>query len=136
VASGCGDNDKLVGLHPNPDQLYWALTLNHKGVTLSTDQSRPENYTLQLVATPRTINGDPIEGLGKPSFTSSDTNAVVVDSNGVITAKSVKAAPVMIVARLASDTDFNTNYDTAFVVVTAAADPPATFTVHPQRTTF
>jgi hypothetical protein len=132
----CGDKSDLTGTHRDPDQLFWALTLNYHGVTLSIDSTQPQYHTLQLVATPRTVTGEPIEGLGTATFTSSDTTAVVVDSTGLIRARKPKSAPVLIVARLSSPTDAITNYDTAYVVVTDTVNPPATFEMHPGRTTY
>jgi hypothetical protein len=132
----CGKRDDLTGVHNDPNHLYWSLTFNYHGVTLSTDTSEPQYHTLQLVATPRTVTGEPIEGLGMPTFTSSDTTAVVVDSTGLITARKPKAAPVLIVARLASAQDAVTNYDTAYVVVTAGVNPPTSFEISAGRTTY
>jgi plastocyanin len=60
----------------------------------------------------------------------------VVDSTGLITAKKAKAAPVLIVARLASAKDAMTNYDTAYVVVTSGVNPPASFEIAAGRSTY
>lgn len=136
AVAACGSDKELSGVDLNPDQLFWSLDFNYHGVTLSTDASRPEYNTLQLIAVPRTVNGDAIEGLGRPTFTSSDTTAVVVDSTGLITARKAKAAPVMIVARLASPEHQLTNYDTAYVVVTDDVNPPASFAISTGRTTY
>lgn len=136
TASACGGDQELTGPGPDVDNLFWALEFNYRGVTLSVDDSRPEYNTLQLVATPRTINGEVIEGLGMPTFTSSDTTTVIVDSTGLITAKKGRAAPVLIVARLVSTEHQITNYDTAYVVVTNTVTPPSTFAISAGRTTY
>jgi plastocyanin len=130
----CG-GDKIAGLVQDPPQLYWALTLEQKAITLSLDRSQPEYYTLQLVATPRTIDGTPITTLGKPTFTVSDTNFVQVDSNGVLTARRITTTPIRIVASLSSPQDQVTNTDTAFVTVTQDPATIASFTIQPDSTT-
>jgi hypothetical protein len=68
--------DKAAGL-------YWSLTVNHKALTLST--VAPHD-TVQLIATPRDANGNPIEGLGPITFTSDDTTKIVVGPTGLVRA--------------------------------------------------
>lgn len=138
LALACSGGERLAGLQKDPGELLWSLTMNEKAITLSTDQSKPEYYTFNLIATPRTLDGTPIAGLAAPKFTTSDTNFVKVDANGVITAKKVTptTTPVRIIATLSSLTDQVTVADTARVAVTATARPPATFTIRPDRTSF
>src|SRR5581483_1370022 len=71
-------------------------------------------------------------------FTTSDTNRVKVDANGVLTAKAVTSAnsPVRIIATLTAGRGPVTNTDTAFVVVTPDVRPIETFSIRPPRTAF
>ncbi len=67
----------------DPTQLYMRLTLNERAITLSV---APGYTTVQLVATPRDANGDPMAGLPAPTFSSSDTTVVRVTADGMVTA--------------------------------------------------
>ncbi|MCR4339461.1 MAG: hypothetical protein NUW01_06200 [Gemmatimonadaceae bacterium] len=105
---------------------YWALELNHRAATISTVAP---NQTIQLTATPRSVAGDPIAGLGAVTFTSGNPDVVHVDADGLVTAKGPTFG-VLVIAQLTATGI--THADTAMVQVTA--DPPrtlATFSIQP-----
>jgi plastocyanin len=136
--AACGGATELIGLTQNPDDIFWKLVLNQHAINLSTDQSRPEYHTFQLVATPLRLDGSVLEGAGTPTFTTSDTNRVKVDANGVLTAKAPTSpnSPVRIIASLSAGRGPVTNADTAFVVVTPDVRLIETFGIQPPRTSF
>jgi len=112
---------------PDPSQLFWALTLDHHAVNLST--TAPYD-TLQLTATPRTVTGDTLPDNGTVVYTSSDLSTVRVSQDGLVQA----VAPGTGVTLVASLTIGNlTRVDTTFVNVTANATPPVleSLSIHP-----
>ncbi len=102
----------------DPAQLYMALTFNHPAVTLST---KPGYNTMHLVATPYNVQGKSMSGLPAPTYISSDTSRVQVDSNGVVTVHET-GVDVRVIASLKVGSV--THYDTAFIDVTDLASPP------------
>src|SRR4051812_21430714 len=75
---GCGSDDALSAPAAVTDgaQLYMALTLDHRAITLSTV---PPYDTLRLTATPRNAAGAPLSLGDSITFTSSDPATVRVD---------------------------------------------------------
>ncbi len=138
--AACGDSDEMIGLEQDPQDLFWTLRLDQHAINLSLDQSRPEYYTYQLVATPLRLDGTPLELTDRDTvrFISSDTNRVRVSADGLLTAKAVTPAssPVRIIASLQTGRGPVTNADTAFVVVTPDVRPIVSFELAPARTTF
>lgn len=113
-----------------PTQLYMALTLDHRAITLSTDASQAEYHTLQLTATPRDALGDAMPNLPAPVFTSSDTGVVTVSADGLVTALAATQG-VKVIATLQAGPV--THVDTAVINVTTLAPPPplASVSIHP-----
>jgi plastocyanin len=107
---------------PNGDSLYWALTLNHHAVALST--VAPWD-TVRLVATPRNAEGAALAGLPEVTFRTSDTGTVSVSQDGLLTALAT-ATDVRVIASLT--VGGLTLEDTAVIEVTDAAPPPAPLT--------
>ncbi|HEX7086372.1 MAG TPA: hypothetical protein VF198_08405 [Vicinamibacterales bacterium] len=138
--AACGQSDETIGPVRDPQDLFWDLELNEHAINLSLDQSRPEYYTFQLVATPLRLDGSPLElGPGDTLiFTSSDTNRVRVSADGLVTAKAVTpgSRPVRILARMQAGRGPVTNVDSAFVTVTADVRPVASFDIEAARTTY
>ena len=134
----CSDGDDLLGLEPDPADLFWKLELNQHAVNLSIDQSRPEYYTYKLEATPLKLDGTTLEGDWTATFNTSDTNFVKVDSNGVLTAKKATAVnkAVRIIAIMSAGRGPVTNADTAYVVVTPDVRMIDSFSIQPARTSF
>lgn len=119
VASGCS-GDVAVAPPPATDiaQFYWALTLDHHAVTLST--AAPYD-TLRLTATPRNIDGEPLTGLPTPIFTSGNLERVQVSAEGVVQA----IAPGNQIPVIATLVQGNVVHaDTVLVSVTSIANPP------------
>jgi plastocyanin len=119
AASGCS-GDVAVAPPPATDvgQLFWSLTLDPHAVTIST--AAPFD-TMKIVATPRTIDGEPLSGLPTPIFTSGDLERVQVSAEGVVQA----IAPgneIKVVATLAQGNLVHA--DTVLVTVTSSANPP------------
>lgn len=119
AVSGCSDG---VAVAPPPAteiaQFYWALTFDHRVVTLST--VAPYD-TIALTATPRNIDGVPLSGLPTPTFTSTDLERVQVSPEGVVQA----IAPgnqIQVIATLAHGNVVHA--DTVLVTVTNTASPP------------
>lgn len=122
--------DAAVAPRPttNVSQMFWALTLDHHAVTLST--VAPYD-TIRLTATPRNVSGEPLTGLSAPTFTSLDLQHAQVDSTGLVHARKA-GATVLVVVRLA---DGNlVHVDTAVIKVTNVAVPPvlASLSIHPD----
>ncbi|MGH7514163.1 MAG: Ig-like domain-containing protein, partial [Gemmatimonadales bacterium] len=123
---GCRSDELQAPLNPEGASAYWALALDHQAITLSTAASYE---TIQLTATPRTVTGDPIGGLGAVTFTSSNAEAVQVDANGLVTALAPTFG-VIVIAKLKANGI--THADTATVVVTEGPPPTlASFSIHP-----
>lgn len=129
AAAGCG-GDPPVTPAPvqDPTTLYWQLTLNVRAAMLST--VAPHD-TVRIVATPRTISGTPIPGLGQPTYKSLDMDRAYVDSTGLVHVIGV-GDQVMVVASLEENNIFHA--DTLVLNITDDAAPPtlATFTIHPD----
>ncbi|HEX6536662.1 MAG TPA: hypothetical protein VF041_18895 [Gemmatimonadaceae bacterium] len=87
AAAGCSGDKPAAPFEPatgsDAAELYWNLTLNYQSFTLST--VAPHD-TIQLVATPRDAQGNPIQGLGPVTFTSDDTTTVTVSPTGLVRA--------------------------------------------------
>jgi hypothetical protein len=130
----------LLDIREDPTDLFWSLDLNENAINLSLDDSQPEYHTFQLVATPRTVDGQlfPIPDGERVLFESSDTNRVTVTADGLIRAKAVTPAnaQVRIVARLTTGRGPVSNADTAWVAVTQDVRPIASFSIQPLRTTY
>lgn len=137
-AAGCDSPAGFAGLTKDPQDIFWRLELNQHAINLATDQSRPEYYTYQLVATPRRLDGSAMQDIGTVTWTTSDTNRVKVDATGKLLAKATTptSTPVRIIATLTGGPGPVTNADTAFVAVTTTARAVATFALQPQRTTY
>ena len=104
---------------PSGEHLYWALTLNHHAVALSTVVPWD---TIRLMATPRNAEGAVLAGLSAATFRASDTGSVRVSSDGLVTALAT-ATEVRVIASLTAEG--LTLEDTALIDVSAAAPPPA-----------
>lgn len=116
---GCGGDDATAP-RPTTDgsRLYWALTLDHRAITLS---STAPYDTLRLAATPRNAAGQALPVVGAVTFTSSDLATVRVDPDGLLHA----VAPGTGVTVIAVLQEGNvTHQDTAVVNVTANPNPP------------
>ena len=87
AAVACSGDDRVAPFEPATGdaaaKLYWSLTVNYQSMTLST--VAPYD-TVQLIATPRDAEGNPVEGLGPISFTSDDTTKVSVSPTGLVRA--------------------------------------------------
>jgi plastocyanin len=108
--------------------MFWALTLNHRAVTLST--VAPYD-TIALVATPRDARGTPLEGLGTVTYTSSDPARVEVSADGHVRAHlSVQGVTVAAALTVGNVRHADT---VTFVVTDEPAPPtPAHLSIHPQ----
>lgn len=128
VVCGCS-GDAAVAPPPVTDvsQTYWALTLDHHAVTIST--VAPYD-TIRLTATPRNAAGEPLSGLPAPTFTSTDLERVQVDADGLVHARKVGSL-VKVVASLAQGNLVHA--DTVVITVTNTASPPvlAALSIHP-----
>ena len=128
LAAGCAP-DAAVAPSPriNDPNMYWALTLDHHAVTMST--VAPYD-TIRLTATPRTTDGTPIDTLPAPTFTSLDLERAEVSADGLVhvtgVGNKIPVVATLVVANLR-------HADTAFINVTALAAPPVldTFSIHP-----
>jgi len=136
LAVAACDSGGLAGLEQDPQDIFWKLQLDHNAINLSLDQSKPEYYTHQLVATPLRLDGTPFPTDDVPTFVSSDTNRVKVTPDGLITAVATTAAnnPVRVIATLTTGRGPVTNVDTAYVVVTAQPREVESFSIQPLRT--
>ena len=128
AAVGCAP-DAAVAPSPrvNDPNMYWALTLDHRAITMSTAALFD---TIRLTATPRTSDGTPIATLPAPTYTSLDLERAEVSADGLVhVIKSGNKIPV--VATLAVGNLRHS--DTAFINVTDVATPPvlAAFSIHP-----
>lgn len=128
IVLGCSSGDVAA---PKPAQdpslLYWALTLDHHAVNLST--AAPYD-TLQLVATPRTATGEGLLDTGTVVYSTSDLSTVRVSPDGLVQAIA-PGAGVMVIASLTLAG--LTHADTAMVNVTSNPNPPvlASLSIHP-----
>jgi hypothetical protein len=104
---------------PPPEQVFSALYVMPAAATLCT--AVPGNV-VSITATPRDQNGQPMSGLGQPSFTNSDPGTVTVDAGGRVTALGQGSAQVT--ASLSA----NGTTRTAVATITVAAAPPGDVT--------
>lgn len=123
----CGSDLVAPKPAPDPSRLYWALTLDHRAVNLST--TAPYD-TLQLTATPRTALGDALPESASVVFASTNPVYVQVSPTGLLTGVA-SGSQTQVVATLTLGNV--THADTATVNVTADSAPPvlATFSIHP-----
>ncbi|MBX6331021.1 MAG: hypothetical protein IRY91_04140 [Gemmatimonadaceae bacterium] len=129
VTAGCA-SDAVVAPPPKTDvsQLYWALTLDHHAVTLST--VAPYD-TIRLTATPRTVNGDVLADLPAPTYTSLDLDRAHVDPDGLVhvvkTGTKIPVVATLVVGNVR-------HADTAFINVTSMASPtlPVSLSIDPK----
>ena len=121
VLTGCSGLEPVTGYKPvtDPEQLYMALTLNYRVANLST--AAPYN-TIQLTATPRNAMGEPMSGLPRPTFRSSDTTSVRVTANGLVEAR-LQATGVEVIAEVVAEGNIR-RADTALFNVTTNPSPP------------
>ena len=136
IVAGCEGSNGVTGIEKDPDDIFWSLALNQRAINLALDQTQPQFYTYQLVATPLRRDGTPIADAGTPTFVSADTNRVHVSATGLITARGVTSTPVRVVASMSGRPGPVTNADTAWVTVTSTVRPVANFTMRPARTSF
>lgn len=108
---GCGDQDVVPPLHPDQQDLFWELDLDHHAVLLA----KGKYDSLRLTATPRNYRGDALGGLSTPKYRSTDTDRVAVTLDGVIIAVGRTTTPVAVIATLTSQN--LTLADTAMVSV-------------------
>jgi hypothetical protein len=127
VVTGCAPDAVSPPPVTDPTKVLWALALNHRGITLST--VAPYD-TIQLTATPLTVNGQPLTGLPAPIFTSLDLQHVQVSAKGLVHAIGVTTG-AEVIASVSSGNDTQT--DTAVINVTDTTTPPvlSVFTIHP-----
>ena len=123
---GCGSEDPV---DPTGDarQLYWSLDLNHQAVTLGLASDLD---TLRLVATPHGPDGTPFTEPGVVRFTTSNSDVVSIDEDGLLTGKSATAGVLIVASMTAQGV---THSDTATVAVTEdpGATRLATFSIQP-----
>jgi len=124
---GCGGDPVAPRPAPDPSQLYWALTLDHRAVTLST--VAPYD-TIQLTAIPRTALGSPLAESASVVFASTNPQNVQVSPTGLVRALSPGDGTVVTATVTVGGV---THADTAVVNVTATATPPVLgrFSIHP-----
>lgn len=116
---GCGATDLIPPAHPDPDDLYWALDLDHHAVAIA--MAAPYKR-LQLTATPRNFLGEALVGLPAPRYQTTDVDRVAVTADGMLVAVAPTTAPVAVIAQL---TYGNLNHTaTAMVSVVDIAVPP------------
>jgi hypothetical protein len=113
---GCGSDDVVSPVNQSAT-VFWALRLERSAVTMAL---APTYDTVQLVATPRTPAGAPIDNLPVVTFTTTNVNTVQVDATGLLTAVGLTPG-TQIVASLTADGV--THADTATVAVTADPGP-------------
>lgn len=117
AVAGCTPDSLAPSPDADPSRLYWALTLDHHAVTLSTI---PPYDTLTLFATPHTVNGETLTG-DTLTFTSSDGDRVQVDAHGVLRAIGPTQNVVVVATLTRGDL---THSDTTYVTVTTATPVP------------
>jgi hypothetical protein len=123
--AGCR-GDTVEPQVPDPSSAFWALTLDHQAITMSTT---PPDHSIQLTAVPRAPSGAPLEGLPAATFFSGNTEVLSVSATGLLTARA-PGFGVPVVARLTADGI--THVDTAFVIAQPGPAPTvASFSIHP-----
>jgi hypothetical protein len=108
--------------------LYWALTVDHRAVTLSTV---PPYDTTRLTATPRDWHGAPVTGLDAATFRSTVPERLRVTPDGLVQALDV-GTDMPVVVELAAGSA--RHVDTVLVTITNDPAPPIldTLSIHPQ----
>ncbi|HEX7120594.1 MAG TPA: hypothetical protein VF212_17510 [Longimicrobiales bacterium] len=128
---GCDDLAPVAPHEPitDPTMLFMALRLDHRAVTMAAEAPYD---TLRLTATPLDATGAVMNGLPAPTYRSSDTTAVHVSPDGLLTARR-PATGVVVVAELTTEGNVR-HTDTAMVNVTAVAPAalPARLTLDPE----
>lgn len=112
----------------DPSQLYWALELNHHAVNLIADAPYD---TVQLVATPRTVDGEALADLPAPTFRSTNIEVVQVSPDGLLQVIKSGSQPVTVIAELTAGGI--THADTVLVSTApnSSPSPLATFSIDP-----
>ena len=109
---GCGGGDNGGPIAP-PERVFSSLSVNPTSAAICTVD--PGN-TVTLTVSPHDQNGQPMTGLGNPSFTNSNANAVAVDANGLVRALAQGAAHIT-----ASLTGHGTTHTAAATITVASA---------------
>lgn len=126
AAAACSPEPYSPAPVADPTRIYWSIGLNHRAVTMST--VAPYD-TIQLVATPLTIDGQPVKGLPAPTFTSLDLQHIQVGANGLVRALgSGTGFPVVASLSIGNDT----HADTAIINVTDTTPAPVMQTLSIQ----
>jgi hypothetical protein len=127
IATGCA-GDVAAPRPIDGSTTFWALTLDHHAITLST--VAPYD-TIRLVATPRASDGHALSGLADVRFASGDLARVQVSVDGLVQAVSVGSSIPVVVTLRANNV---THTDTAYITVTGDSPPPVldTFSIHPE----
>jgi hypothetical protein len=127
LGASCAPDSVAPTPAPDPSHLYWALTLDHQAVTLST---QPPYDTLRLTATPRTSSGAVLSDAPAPTFISTDIVRLQVDSTGLLHAHQVGTDIVVLVTDTVDDI---VHSGMVLVNVTDTAPPPvlAALSIHP-----
>lgn len=121
---GCSNIEPVAPVEApitDPRQLYMQLTLDYPAANLSTSNTIASYHTLQLTAIPRDALGNAMVGLPAPTYRSSDTTAVQVTPDGLVTAVGVTGA-VEVIAELTAGPV--THADTSVIQVTNLTWPP------------
>lgn len=127
VFGGCHGDPVAPASPDDSGKAFWALTLNHPAITLST--VAPYD-TIQLVGTARDANGNPLGDATDVAFTWTDTVHATVTHEGLVRA----LAPVKGIMVIASLSRGNiTHADTAVLDITNEPAPPAlaSFSIQP-----
>jgi hypothetical protein len=91
VLLGCGGGGGDGPTSPSPEQVFSALYVIPAAATICT--AAPGNV-VSITATPKDQSGQPMSGLGQPSYTNSDPGTVTVDPGGRVTAVAQGSAQV------------------------------------------
>jgi hypothetical protein len=117
VTGGCGADAPSTSSPSGPSAPYWALTLDHHAVTLST--IAPYD-TIRLTATPRNVDGTPLTGLPGVIYASTDLSRVQVSADGVVQAVAAGDGIAVTATLQAGNL---THADTAIINVSADTAP-------------
>ncbi len=116
-AIGACGGDRVTGLTPEAiAKEYWSLNLNYRFANLAT--VAPHN-TIQLLATPRILDGTSYTTTLKPTFSSTNQNVLSVDSTGLVTA--LRSGVEQVIASLTIGN--LTHMDTIFIGVSEGVAP-------------
>lgn len=125
AAAGCG-SDSPVETQPDDAVQFWRVMMTQRAVTMAVNQ------TLQLTATAQNGAGSVLTGLPMPTFQSTNTSAVTVDTHGVLHALATTTT-AMVIASLT--VDGITAADTIPVVVTTASHAFKSLSLPPADST-